>query len=75
VIAGSPSGVAGTLIIAFGRSTSLASRMPSEMVCSVLAASSGSTSKETRPSTAFDSSNTGRRRSQAARMSSIASAS
>ncbi len=49
--AGIPSGVAGTLIITFGRPTSLARRTPSCTVLSVFVASSGSTSSETRPST------------------------
>jgi hypothetical protein len=51
-MAGIPSGVAGTLIMTLGRPTSLARRSPSETVFSVLVASSGSTSSETRPSTA-----------------------
>ena len=54
-IAGIPSGVAGTLIMTLGRPTRCARRSPSATVCSVSAASSGSTSSETRPSTPPDS--------------------
>ncbi len=50
-MAGMPSGVAGTLIMTLGRPTRWARRSPSETVFSVLVASSGSTSSETRPST------------------------
>ena len=74
-IAGMPSGVAGTLIITFGRPTSAARRRPSATVLSVAVASSGSTSSEMRPSTPPLSWNSGSIRSQAPRMSSIASCS
>ena len=56
-----------------GRPTSAARRSPSDTVLSVAVASSGSTSSETRPSTPPLSWNSGSIRSQAPRMSSIAS--
>ena len=74
-IAGMPSGVAGTLIMTLGRPTSAASRSPSDTVLSVAVASSGSTSSEIRPSTPLLSWKSGSIRSQAPRMSSIASCS
>ena len=57
----------------FGRSTSSCSRTASDLVASVSCARFGSTSSETQPSLPLPSSQTGRRMSQASRMSSLAS--
>ena len=70
-IAGSPSSVAGTLISKLGRSTIFASSSPRFTVAAVSYASSGSTSMLTRPSAPFDAWKVGRKRSQAARTSSV----
>ena len=69
VIAGSPSGVAGILMSALGRSTIHHSERASAMVAAVLRASRGSTSRDTRPSWPPVASYTGRSTSQAHRMS------
>ncbi len=69
VIDGSPASVAGILIRTFGRSTSHHRPLASAVVRSVSFASLGSTSIDTRPSTPFVRSNTGRSTSHAHRMS------
>ena len=66
--------MAGILISRFGRSTSACRRLASAIVPSVSCARFGSTSSETQPSLPSPSSQTGRRTSQASRMSSRASA-
>ena len=73
-IAGRPAGVAGIFTSRFGRSTSACRRLASAIVASVSFARFGSTSSETQPSLPLPSSQTERSSSQAARMSSRASA-
>ena len=72
VIAGRPAAVAGILIRAFERSTAAHSAFAEAMVASVSCARSGSTSIETRPSSAVRSA-TGASTSQALRTSSVVS--
>lgn len=74
-IAGMPAGVAGTLIIRFGRPTAAWSRFASATVPAVSCASFGDTSSEMNPSRPPDASNTPRSTSAPRRMSSTAIAS
>jgi hypothetical protein len=69
VIAGNPSGVAGTLMNRFGRSTIHHRLRASAMVLGASLATLGSTSMDTRPSRPAVASYTGRSTSQAQRMS------
>jgi hypothetical protein len=71
-IAGSPSGVPGILMKTFGRSTAACRRCAASEVAWVSNAIRGETSIEAQPSTPSVRSHTGRRKSAAARMSSIA---
>ena len=69
--AGSPSFVPGILIITFGRPTASNSSRARAIVAFVSRARSGSTSRDTYPSSPFAASYTGRSTSAAARMSSV----
>ena len=71
-IAPSPSGVPGILMKTFGRSTAACRRCAASLVASVSKAMRGETSSEAQPSTPSVRSQTGRSRSAAARMSSMA---
>ena len=74
-MAGSPSAVAGTLIITFGRATSFHRRRASATVPRRVAREVGRDLEAHEPSSPLVASNTGLNRSAAARMSSIASVS
>ena len=71
-IAGMPSGFAGILINAFGRSTAFQNRFASATVALVSRAMYGDTSSETKPSRPPSRSKSGRKTSQAACTSSTA---
>jgi hypothetical protein len=73
VIAGMPASVAGILIIRFGRSTVFHRSAASAQVSFVWWASRGSTSSETRPSTAAVRSHASRNRSHPSRTSVVVS--
>ena len=74
-MAGTPAAVAGILMKTLGRASSSNRRRVSRVVASVSSAMSGGTSKEMRPSTPSDRSQTGSISAAAARMSSRASSS